>query len=172
MYVLLKVLSCCKYYWIAMDPTCLNKLQWNYDQTFPFKEMHLKMPPANISIHVNVFEDAIYHMVKAAIFSFDAILVHGRWVMESPWEITSPVLFLVGELHLRLMVYLPSKSSRGLNRWLWGQGKSMKIALWPGYAIWWHRSGSTLAQVMACCLMAPSHYLNLWWLFVNEVQWH
>ena len=27
-------------------------------------------------------------------------------------------------------------------------------------ATWRHRSGSTLAQVMACCLMAPSHYLN------------
>ena len=33
-------------------------------------------------------------------------------------------------------------------------------SLWPGDAIWRHRSGSTLAQVMACCLMAPSHYLN------------
>ena len=33
-------------------------------------------------------------------------------------------------------------------------------SLWPGDAIWWHRSGSTLAQVMACCLTAPSHYLN------------
>ena len=170
MYILLKVLSCCKHYWIAMDPTCLNKLQWNYDQTFPFKEMYLKMPPANISIHVNVFEDAIYHMVKAAIFSFDAILVRGRWVMESPWVITSPVLLLVGELHLRLMVYLPSKSSHGLNRWLWGQGKSIKIgfsSLWPSDAIWW-QSGSTLAQVMACCLTAPSHYLNQCWL-INEV---
>ena len=29
--------------------------------------------------------------------------------------------------------------------------------------IWRHRSGSTLAQVMACCLMAPSHYLNQCW---------
>ena len=27
-------------------------------------------------------------------------------------------------------------------------------------ALWWDRSGSTLAQVMACCLMAPGHYLN------------
>ena len=26
--------------------------------------------------------------------------------------------------------------------------------------IWRQRSGSTLVQVMACCLMAPSHYLN------------
>ena len=33
-------------------------------------------------------------------------------------------------------------------------------SVWPSDAIWWHRSGSTLAQVMACCLMAPSHYLN------------
>ena len=30
----------------------------------------------------------------------------------------------------------------------------------PSDAIWRHRSGSTLAQVMACCLTAPSHYLN------------
>ena len=34
----------------------------------------------------------------------------------------------------------------------------------PSDAIWRHRSGSTLAQVMACCLTAPSHYLNQCWL--------
>ena len=33
-------------------------------------------------------------------------------------------------------------------------------SLWPSDTIWWHRSGSTLAQVMAGCLTAPSHYLN------------
>ena len=27
-------------------------------------------------------------------------------------------------------------------------------------AIWWHRSGATLAKVMACCLTAPGHHLN------------
>ena len=30
--------------------------------------------------------------------------------------------------------------------------------------IWRHRYGSTLAQVMSCCLLAPSHYLNQCWL--------
>ena len=30
----------------------------------------------------------------------------------------------------------------------------------PSDVIWWYRYGSTLAQVMACCLTAPSHYLN------------
>ena len=34
------------------------------------------------------------------------------------------------------------------------------------------KSGSTLAQVMACCLTAPSHYLNQCWLIISEVQWH
>ena len=32
--------------------------------------------------------------------------------------------------------------------------------------------GSTLAQVMACCLRAPSHYLNQCWLITSMVQWH
>ena len=33
------------------------------------------------------------------------------------------------------------------------------------------RTWSTLVQVMAYCLMAPSHYLNLWWLFICEIQY-
>ena len=34
------------------------------------------------------------------------------------------------------------------------------------------RSESTVAQVMACWLTAPSHYLNQCWLIISEVQWH
>ena len=44
--------------------------------------------------------------------------------------------------------------------------------LWPSEAIWWDRSGSTLAQVMACCLTAPSHYLNQCRLITNRVLCH
>ena len=33
------------------------------------------------------------------------------------------------------------------------------------------RTGSTLAQVMACCLTAPSHYLNQCWLIISKVLW-
>ena len=53
-----------------------------------------------------------------------------------------------------------------------GKTTSLINSLWPSDAIWRQRSGSTLAQVMACCLMAPSHYLNQRWLIINEVQWH
>ena len=45
-------------------------------------------------------------------------------------------------------------------------------SLWPSDILWQQRSGSALAQVMACCLAAPSHYLNQCWLIISKVQWH
>ena len=45
-------------------------------------------------------------------------------------------------------------------------------SLWPNDAIWWHRSGSTLAQVMACCLTAPSLYLKQCWSVISKIQLH
>ena len=55
----------------------------------------------------------------------------------------------------------------------WWECRTLSFnSLWPSDAIWRQRSGSTLAQVMACCLTAPSHYLNQCWLIISEVQWH
>ena len=45
-------------------------------------------------------------------------------------------------------------------------------SLRPSDTIWRHRSMSTLAQVMACCLTASSHYLNQCWLMISEVLRH
>ena len=45
-------------------------------------------------------------------------------------------------------------------------------SLGPNDAIWRQGSGSTLAQVMAYCLTAPSHYLNQCWLIIRKVQWY
>ena len=45
-------------------------------------------------------------------------------------------------------------------------------SLVPNDVIRWQRSGSTLAQVMACCLTAPSHYLNQCWLIISKIQLH
>ena len=44
-------------------------------------------------------------------------------------------------------------------------------SLWPSDAIWRQGSRSTLVQVMACCLTAPSHCLNQSWLIITKVQW-
>ena len=44
-------------------------------------------------------------------------------------------------------------------------------SLEPNDTIWWRKTGSTLAQVMACCLTAvtaPSHYLNQCGLIISK----
>ena len=40
-------------------------------------------------------------------------------------------------------------------------------SLWPSDVIWRPQSGSVLAEVMACCLTSPSHYLNQYWLIIK-----
>ena len=51
-------------------------------------------------------------------------------------------------------------------------GEQWVNSLWPGDTIWRHGTKSILAQVMACCLTAPNHYLNQCWLIISEVPWH
>ena len=51
-------------------------------------------------------------------------------------------------------------------------GRSTFNSLWYSDAKWHHKIWSTLVEVMACCLMAPNHYLNQRWLITNEVLLH
>ena len=39
-------------------------------------------------------------------------------------------------------------------------------------AMWWHKTGSTSAQVMACCMKAPSHFQIQWLIIISKVQEH
>ena len=55
--------------------------------------------------------------------------------------------------------------------WRLGTYRFHSSSLWPSDAIWQQGSRSKLVQVMACCLMAPSHYLNQHWLIITKVQW-
>ena len=55
--------------------------------------------------------------------------------------------------------------------WYQSYMKVIFNSLWPTDTQWRHRTGSTLAQVMAWCLLAPSHYLNKCWL-ISKIQWH
>ena len=75
------------------------------------------------------------------------------------------------------IVYLISTCIHYMTRTTWLKlckgSREIKVnSLWPSDTIWRQRSGSTLAQVMTCCLTAPSHYLNQCWLIISEVQWH
>ena len=48
--------------------------------------------------------------------------------------------------------------------------KQVFNSFWPSDPIWRQRSGSTLVQVMACCLTAPSQYLNQCGLIWSSVK--
>ena len=48
----------------------------------------------------------------------------------------------------------------------------IELTLSPSDAKWRHRSRSTLAHVVVCCLTAPSHYLNQCWLIISEILRH
>ena len=52
--------------------------------------------------------------------------------------------------------------------------KTKQNTKWCTYLtlLWCHRSGSTLFQVIACCQMAPSHYLNQCWSYIDSFMWH
>ena len=71
-----------------------------------------------------------------------------------------------------LFKYTVSCWHRRLSNWhLWIPSVRMK----PWYRLgipYGDRFGSTLAQVMPCCLMTPSHYLNQCWLTMRSVFWH
>ena len=65
--------------------------------------------------------------------------------------------FSFKKMHLKMSSRKWQPSCLGLN------------TLRPSDAICRHRSGSTLVQVMACYLTAPSHYLNQCWLTISKV---
>ena len=86
-------------------------------------------------------------------------------------------LLLIYPIVLNFCTELGSDTSKWLSNWnlYYGRRRFSYISvnsLSPSDAIWRQRSGSTLAQVMACCLTAPSHYLNQCSLTISEVQWH
>ena len=47
---------------------------------------------------------------------------------------------------------------------------SLINTVWTRDAIWVHMSGSTLAQIMACSLTAPSHYPNQWYIRLMQYR--
>ena len=77
------------------------------------------------------------------------------------------------ELYAHVSTFLEAFASR-VNIWHkknWQFDCNLLVDdLGPSDAMW--RSGSSLSQVMACCLTAPNHYLNQCWLIISKIEWH
>ena len=50
--------------------------------------------------------------------------------------------------------------------------KHLGLAIGNIQHVWWFLWTLVVTQVMACCLTAPSHYLNQCWQIIGEVLWH
>ena len=106
-----------------------------------------------LKIHKNIFV-LLSSLLKIKMTQVDDILSHGRQESGPCFNIKT-VFPGMGILMLKIR---------------WSGNHVILNSLWPNDAIWRHGSASTLAQVMACCLMAPSHYLNQCWLIISKIQ--
>ena len=101
-------------------------------------------------------------LIEILTFSFKKMglkLLTAKW---RPFRLNLNVLIWPPEI---IVLQFPSIDKR--------VSESMIInSLGPSDSIWCWRSWSTLVQVMACCLTAPSHYLNQCWLLISKVLWH
>ena len=156
----IKLLLTSYYYW-----TVANNLQWNFNHN------------SYIFIQENVFENVIWKMVAGLSIdnwkqSFQACnfknIFLKTWLKKEKWL---PNFILGGSLINLCIICAYYMCQR--KTWVAILSLPQCVnSLGPSDAIWRHRSGSTLTQVMACCLTAPSHYLNQCWLIIRKVFWH
>ena len=93
---------------------------------------------------------------------------HFRWVSASSQSLGDHFVYFIC-LHWKMGSWSSGRKLdccpvRGLDYWVKSMLNSFLVdndfLTWPLMIIWQHRIGSILAQVMTCCLMIPSHYMN------------
>ena len=157
--------QCCN----IVNGTLRNKVQWYFSQN------------SNIFIQQNALQNAVCQMTSILYqpqcvngFYFCILTTCTIWtfVLECKMIPTGRLIWLMlsdisdhSHLDLNMSVLLA-------NVFYHHYPKDGINSLWSSDAICWHLSRSTMAQVMACCLTAPSHYLNQCWLIISKVQWH
>ena len=80
-----------------------------------------------------------------------------RITNRAQWVLQSPVLFCYYADRMPRQILLIIMCLLWFSSWYQSGHAWLTYSLWAIGVIWWHRYGSTLAQVMAHCLMAPSH---------------
>ena len=147
-------------------------LFWLYSSAFQIHVMYLSI--SLITLYILKFSEGKKH-----IFTF--YVIPPQWYDTGSWNPFLPQVRQGPTYSTYHGFWCPGdERSHGISnhdidlvkaRWLISHTLRVN-SLWPSGTIWRHRSGSTLAQVMACCLTAPSHYLNQCWLIISTIQWH
>ena len=135
-------------YWVIVNWTLMNKFQWSF-QIKTKKTLFISS------------ENIVCEMAAPSCPVGDD-LMHFQYLSSNTfWKLWCiPLNPGIGHGFIILCVKLLNCAINLLN------------SLWPSDIICRHRTGSTLDQVMACCLAAPSHCLNQCWLIISKVLWH
>ena len=99
------------------------------------------------------------------------------WTVKKSWKYLPGDLIISTWPWAQVMAKYHQATSQNLNQSLCHNElkqfiTSRETSSGPSDAILRQRSASTLTQVIACCLTAPSHYLNQCWLIISKVEWH
>ena len=134
--------------WPIVNWTLGNKFQWNLHQYtkqyYSYKKMDLKMSSATgWSFYLGT-------LVCVKWLSLKDLL---KYLMSKTWSSVYLQMEQCWQLSLACFLHIPMVID----------------SLWPSDVTWRHRFGSTLAEVMAWCLTAPSHYMNKCWLIISKV---
>ena len=122
-------------------------INWSWDSKFPDSKIY---STSNIT-HLFCFQQ-----INSQAYTMPSLPAFGATMMYKPSR-----LAMTGAVykffHGTFRVKFPAR-----------ENKNNINSLYASDAIWWHRSGSSLVEVMAWCLTAPSHYLNQ---FFFSHQW-
>ena len=153
---LVQVMACC-----LMAPSHYLKQCWLTSKADMIQQAHDMILVMIWSTWYNTFHDTFdlpYHDIRCSLH-IGAIPVCN--FTDSNFTVCAQVTFLYNEFN-SYTFKIPATFPR--HHWV--------NSLWPSDIIWWQGFRSAMAQVMACCLRAPSHYLNQCWLMISEVLWH
>ena len=117
----------------------------------------------------------LYVSENTWIFSLSFVFICKEMKVCAVHVLRNVILANIRNTKSNLWIFFSLKFLTTISSWSarWGHQYTFKIlnSFKPSDAIWRQRTGSTLAQVMACCLTAPSHYLNQCWLIISKVLW-
>ena len=131
-----------------------------YDGIGPIKYYHWGLNKMEKYYADNVFVDENYSILNPAWLMFIPMsLIDNSRVMA--WYWTCAIAWT--SLSIFFSWHVASHGHNVLNE---------KLMYKDIHALSIVRTSDKLVQVMACCLMAPSHYLNHNWIIISEVKWH
>ena len=150
----------------------LNNTHWNFNQNkknrFPRKwTCRSECRMQNVVHHYEIDDiDVADQKSKNTFLNILILLVSTEYVP----------MYLINHISTLETLVLTAKQRRIVSKTKYDAvhwyKKERINSLRPSEAIWRDRSESTLAQVMACCLMAPSHYLSICWFPISDILWH